>query len=100
MNRDHYLQYQEHLYNKNKDEYKECSRNRYNNLSPGEKQKRTEYCRNRYVNLSEDVTNKVREKARNKYHAISDKELQNHKGYQKNYQKIYRPKKKARERKY
>ena len=44
--------------------------------------------------MSEDVKNKVREKARNKYHAMSDEELQKHKEYQKNYQKIYRAKKK------
>ena len=43
--------------------------------------------------MSEDVKNKVREKARNKYHAMSDEELQKHKEYQKNYQKIYRAKK-------
>ena len=92
MNRDQYLEYQKDLYNKDKEEFKECSRNRYNNLSPAEKQKGTEYCRNRYVNLFEDVKNKVREKARNKYHAISDEELQNHTGYQKDYQKIYRAK--------
>ena len=49
MNRDHYLQYQKDLYNKNKEELKEWARIRYNNLSPGEKQKRVEYSRNRYV---------------------------------------------------
>ena len=94
LNRDHYLEYQKDLYNKNKEEFKERSRNRYNNLSPAEKQKRIKYCGNHYVNLSEDVKNKVREKARNKYHAMSDEELQKHKEYQKNYQKIYRAKKK------
>ena len=94
MNRDYYLQYQKDLYNKNKEEFKERARNRYNNLSPAEKQKRIEYSRNRYVNLPEDVKNKVREKARNKYHAMSYEVLQKHKEYQKNYQKIYRAKKK------
>ena len=44
--------------------------------------------------MSEDIKSKVREKARNKYHAINDEELQKHKEYQKNYQKIYRAKKK------
>ena len=100
MNRDHYLQYQKDLYNKNKEEFKERARNRYNNLSPAEKQKRIEYSRNRHVNLSEDVKNKIREKARNKYHAMSDEELQKHKEYQNNYQNIYRAKKKTRVRKY
>ena len=57
------------------------------------KQRRVEYSRNRYLNLSEDLKNEVREKARNKYHTISDEELQKHKEYQKNYQKIYREKK-------
>ena len=94
INRDHYLQYQKDLYIENKEEFKERARNRYNNLSPAEKQKRIEYSRNRYVNLSEDVKSKIREKARNKYHAMSDEELQKHKEYQKNYQKIYRGKKK------
>ena len=93
MNRDHYLQYEKDLYNKNKEEFKERARNRYNSLSPEKKQKRIEYSRNRYVNLSEDIKNKVREKARNKYHAMSDEQLQKYK-YQKNYQKIYREKKK------
>ena len=94
MNRDHHLQYQKDLYNKNKEEFTERARNRYNNSSPAENQKKIEYSRNRYVNLSEYVKNKVREKARNKYHAMSDEELQKHKEYQKNYQKIYRVKKK------
>ena len=34
MNRDHYLQYQKDLYNKNKEEFKERAKNRYNSLSP------------------------------------------------------------------
>ena len=87
MNRDHYLQYQKDLYNKNKEELKEWARIRYNNLSPGEKQKRVEYSRNRYVNLSKDLKNVIREKARNKYHAMSDEELQKYKEYQKIIQK-------------
>ena len=37
MNRDHYLQYQKDLYNKNKEEFKERARIRYNNLSPEKK---------------------------------------------------------------
>ena len=40
MNRDHYLQYQKDLYNKNKEEFKERARNRYNSLSPGKKAKK------------------------------------------------------------
>ena len=34
MNRDHYLKYQKDLYNKNKEEFKELAKNRYNSLSP------------------------------------------------------------------
>ena len=67
MNRDYYLQYQKDLYDKNKEEFKERSRNRYNSLSSEKKQKRIEYSRNRYVNLSEDIKNKITEKAKNKY---------------------------------
>ena len=40
MNRDHYLQYQKDLYNKNKEEFKERARIRYNNLSPEKKKKK------------------------------------------------------------
>ena len=71
--------------------------NDYNDITQFERenthQRRIEYSRNRYLNLSEDLKNEVREKARNKYHTISDEELQKHKEYQKNYQKIYREKK-------
>ena len=37
MNRDHYLQYQKDLYNKNKEEFKERARN---SLSPEKKAKK------------------------------------------------------------
>ena len=94
MNRDHYLQYQKDLYNRSKEEFKECARIRYNNLSLDEKLKRIEYSRNHYINLPEDKKNEITEKAKKKYHAMSDEELQKHKEYQKNYQKKYREKKK------
>ena len=79
MNRDHYLQYQKDLYNKFKEEFREFARNRYNNLPPEEKQKRSDYSRNRYANLPEDKRNDIREKARNKYHGMSNEELRKHK---------------------
>ena len=66
MNRDHYLQYQKDLYNKNKEEFKERAKNRYNCLSPEKNQRRIDYSTNRYVNLPEDLKNEIREKARNK----------------------------------
>ena len=87
MNRDHYLQYQRDLYNKNKEEIKERARNRDNSLSSEKQQKRIDYSRNRYVNLPENLKNEIREKARNKYHDMSDEELKKYIEYQKNYQK-------------
>ena len=48
MNREHYLQCQKDLYNKNKEEIKERTRNRYNSLSPEKQPKRIDYSRNRY----------------------------------------------------
>ena len=62
-------------------------------MSLDEKLKRIEYSRNHYINLPEDKKNEITEKAKKKYHAMSDEELQKHKEYQKNYQKIYREKK-------
>ena len=46
-NKEHYLQYQKDFYNNKKDEYRERARIRCNNLSPEEKQERSEYSKNR-----------------------------------------------------
>ena len=52
INRDYYSRYSKGYYNKYKEEIKECDRNRYNSLSPKEKQKKIDYSRN-YLNLPE-----------------------------------------------
>ena len=92
INRDYYSRYSKGYYNKYKEEIKECDRNRYNSLSPKEKQKKIDYSRN-YLNLPEHKK-KVNEKMKAKYHNMSDEDMQKHKKYQKTYPKKYRAKKK------
>ena len=81
-------------YQANKEKLKEQAKIRYSNKSIEGKEKSKEYYRNWYSNLDEDKRNQIRANARNRYHNMNDEQMQKHKGYQTNYQKIYRAKKK------
>ena len=85
INRDYYSRYSKGYYNKYKEEIKECDRNRYNSLSPKEKQKKIDYARN-YLNLPEHKK-KVNEKMKAKYHNMSDEDMQKHKKISENLSK-------------
>ena len=98
INRDYYSRSFKDYYNKYKEEIKEEARNRYHNVSPEEKQKKSEYSRTYYFNLPEYKQNEIKaqinEKMKAKYHNMSDEERQKHKERQKIYHKMYRAKKK------
>ena len=97
-NGDYYLRHAKDYYNKYKEEIKEFARNRYNSLSPEEKQKKIDYSRNYYLNLPEhkknEIKEKINEKMKAKCHNMSDEEMRKHKEYQKIYQKKYHAKNK------
>ena len=60
INRDYGTRYFKDYYNKYKEEIKEETRNRYHNLSPEEKQKKSEYSRTYYLNLPEYKQNEIK----------------------------------------
>ena len=78
-------------YQANKDKLKKHAKIRYSNKSIEEKEKTKEYCRNCYSNLDEDKKTQIRANA-NRYHNMNDEQMQKHKEYQKNYQKMYNAK--------
>ena len=96
INRDNYLRYAKDYYNKYKEEIKAGARNRYSSLSPEEKQKKIDCSKIYHLNLPKDKKKEIIEKIKVKYHSMSDEQTQKHKEYQKNYQKMYRAKKKTR----
>ena len=88
------LKKQRDFYENNKEVIDEQARIKYHHLSTEEKSKRSEYAKKWYNNLPDDKKNIKREYGKSRYHNMTDEELQKHKKYQRNYQKMYREKKK------
>ena len=68
---------------------KNLAKIRYHNISPEEKNKRSENAKKWYNNLLEDKQIIKREYAKNRYHNMTVEHMQKHKEYQKNYQTMY-----------
>ena len=89
--REFLLKKQRDFQENNKEVIKEQARIKYS-LSLEEKIKEMNMLK--IDNLPDDKKNIKREYGKNRYHNMTDEEMQKHKDYQKNYQKIYREKKK------
>ena len=89
-NKDACLKAQQHYYENNKEAIKEQAKIKYHNLTREEKDKRSEYAKNWYNNLSEDKINEKRAYGKNRYHNMLEEKKQK----LKEYQKMYREKKK------
>ena len=69
-------------------------KNKYNNLSKEEKDKKAIYVKNWYNNLAEDKENIKREYSKNRYQCMSSDEKLKLKEYQRKLSKNYREKRK------
>ena len=80
-------------YQVNKEKLKEQAKIRYSNKFIEKKEKSKEYYRNWCSNLDKYKQKQIRANAKNRYN-MNNEQMQKHKEYQKNYQKMYCAKKK------